>query len=90
MENIKINNPNTNLADRLWGIQLNNTHNVTIKNCDISIYDPYSAFAVYVLDSNNCSIINSSLKAEGNYFTAALFSFNSNNITIDGNSIEMS
>ncbi|HII08999.1 MAG TPA: hypothetical protein HA355_05350, partial [Methanosphaera sp.] len=88
MENIKINNPNTNLADRLWGIQLNNTHNVTIKNCDISIYDPYSAFAVYVLDSNNCSIINSSLKAEGNYFTAALFSFNSNNITIDGNSIE--
>ena len=88
MENIRIDNPNTNLADRLWGIQIKDSHNVTIKNCDISIYDPYSAFAVYVLDSSNCSIINSFLKAEGNYFTAALFSFNSTNITIDGNTIE--
>ena len=87
-EGITIDNPNTKLADRLWGIQISNSNNVTISNCDISIYDPYSAFAVYVLDSNDCKIINSSLEAKGNYFTAALFSFNSRNLLIDGNSIK--
>ena len=86
-EGITIDNPNTKLADRLWGIQISNSNNITIRNCNISIYDPYSAFAVYVLDSNDCKIINSSLKAEGSYFTAALFVFNSSNLLIDGNSI---
>ncbi len=88
IENIHISNPNTNLADRLWGIQIVNSSNITIKNCNISIYDPYSAFAVYVLNSNDCSILNSSLKAEGNYFTVALFSFNSTNLLINGSTIE--
>ncbi|MBE6512860.1 MAG: hypothetical protein E7Z75_06950, partial [Methanobrevibacter olleyae] len=87
-EGITIDNPNTKFADRLWGIQISNSNNVTISNCNISIYDPYSAFAVYVLDSNDCKIINSSLEAKGNYFTAALFSFNSRNLLIDGNSIK--
>ena len=88
IENIEISNPNTNLADRLWGIQIADSTNITIKNCNISIYDPYSAFAVYVLNSNDCRILNSSLNAEGNYFTAALFSFNSTNLLINGSSIE--
>lgn len=88
IEDLKISNPNTSLLDRLWGIQISNSNNITIKNCDISIYDPYSAFAVYVLDSDDCRIINSSLKAEGNYFTAALFSFNSTNLLINGSTIE--
>lgn len=87
-EGITIDNPNTKFADRLWGIQISNSNNVTISNCNISIYDPYSAFAVYVLDSNDCKIINSSLEAKGNYFTVALFSFNSRNLLIDGNSIK--
>ena len=86
-EKINIDNPNTKLADRLWGIQISNSNNITVRNCNISIYDPNSAFAVYVVDSNDCKIINSSLKAEGNYFTAALFVFNSSNLLIDGNSI---
>ena len=88
MENMEISNPNTNNADRLWGIQIADSTNITIKNCNISIYDPYSAFAVYVLNSNDCRILNSSLKAEGNYFTAALFSFNSTNLLINGSLIE--
>ncbi|MBO7713641.1 MAG: right-handed parallel beta-helix repeat-containing protein [Methanobrevibacter sp.] len=87
-EGITIDNPNTKLADRLWGIQISRSNNVTISNCNISIYDPYSAFAVYILDSNDCKIINSSLAAEGNYFTAALFVFNSSNLLIDGNTIK--
>ncbi|MBQ3473674.1 MAG: right-handed parallel beta-helix repeat-containing protein [Methanobrevibacter sp.] len=88
IENIAIVNPNTGLADRLWGIQISKSNNVTIKNCNISIYDPYSAFAIYVLDSNDCKIIGNSLEAKGDYFTVALFSFNSTNILIDGNSIK--
>ena len=87
-EGITIDNPNTKLADRLWGIKISGSNNVTISNCNISIYDPYSAFAVYILDSNDCKIINSSLEAKGNYFTAALFSFNSSNLLIDGNTIK--
>ncbi|WP_296870198.1 Ig-like domain-containing protein [uncultured Methanobrevibacter sp.] len=87
-EGITIDNPNTKLVDRLWGIQISNSNNVTLSNCNISIYDPYSAFAIYVLDSDDCKIINNSLEAKGNYFTAALFSFNSSNLLIDGNSIK--
>ncbi len=88
IENITIANPNINLSDRLWGIQISKSNNVTIKDCNISIYDPYSAFAVYVLDSNDCKVINNSLEAKGDYFTVALFSFNSTNLLIDGNSIK--
>ena len=88
IENIVINNPNGDNSDRLWGIQISNSNNITIRNCNISIYDPYSAFAIYVLDSNDCKIINNSLEVKGNYFTVALFSFNSTNLLIDGNSIK--
>ncbi len=88
IENITINNPNTILDDRLWGIQISKSNNVTVKGCNISIYDPYSSFAIYVLDSDDCKIINNSLEAKGNYFTVGLFSFNSTNLLIDGNSIK--
>ena len=87
MENLTINNPNLNNMDRMWGIQLNGVSNVTIKNCNISIYDPFSAFAIYILDSSNCSVINNILDAKGNYFTATILSFNSTNLYIDGNSL---
>ena len=49
VDNITIANPNTKLVDRLWGIQVNNASNVTVQNCNISIYDPYSAYAIYLL-----------------------------------------
>ena len=88
IENITINNPNLKNMDRLWGIQLNGVSNVTIQNCNISICDPYSAFAIYILDSSNCSVINNILDANGNYFTAAILSFNSTNLYIDGNTIK--
>ena len=87
IDNIKISNPNNNLKDRLWGIQLNGVNNVTIKNCDISICDPYSAYAIYILESSNCNIVNNTLEAKGNYFTVALLSFNSKNINVEGNTI---
>lgn len=87
-ENVSIDNPNTNLADRLWGIQISNSNRVTIRNCNISIYDPNSAFAIYVLDSKDCNIINNILEAEGNYFTAAIISFNSTNLNVTGNSLK--
>ena len=88
IENITINNPNSKLADRLWGIQISKSNNITIKDCNIAIYDPYSAFAIYILDSDDCKIINNSLEAKGDYFTVGLFSFNSTNLLIDGNSIK--
>ena len=88
IDNIKIYNPNHDVKDRLWGIQVNGTDNVTIKNCDISINDIYSAYAIYLLEASNCSVINNTLAARGNYFTAAILSFNSRNILIDGNIIK--
>ena len=84
-ENITIINPNVGNVDRLWGIQLNNVTGVTIQNCNISINDPYSAFAIYILDSSNCSVINNILDARGDYFTAAILSFNSRDLFIHGN-----
>ena len=86
-ENINITNPNKKLSDRMWGIQISGSNNVTVRNCSISIYDPNSAFAIYVLDSNACKILNNSLEAVGDYFTAALFSFNSTNLLVDGNTL---
>ena len=88
IDGIKIYNPNHDVKDRLWGIQVNGVNNVTIKNCDISINDTYSAYAIYLLEASNCSVINNTLVARGNYFTAAILSFNSRNILIDGNIIK--
>ena len=88
IEGIKIYNPNHDVKDRLWGIQVNGVNNVTIKNCDISINDTYSAYAIYLLDASNCSVINNTLEARGNYFTVAILSFNSRDILIDGNTIK--
>ena len=85
IENITISNPNLNNMDRLWGIQVNGVNNVTIQNCSISIYDPYSAYAIYLLEASNCTIVNNTLEARGNYFTVAVLSFNSHNIFLDGN-----
>ena len=87
-ENITISNPNLNNMDRMWGIQINGVNNVTVQNCDISIYDSYSAFAIYILDASNCTILNNSLEARGNYFTVAVLSFNSHNVFLDGNSLK--
>ena len=87
IKNIKISNPNTSLKDRLWGIQVNGVNDVIIQDCDISINDPYSAYAIYLLEASNCTIINNVLEARGNYFTVALLSFNSRDIFIDGNTL---
>ena len=88
VDNITIDNPNTGNADRLWGIQINNVSGVTIQNCNISIFDPYSAFAIYILDSSNCNVINNNLEAKGNYFTSAILSFNSRDLNIVGNTLK--
>lgn len=87
IENITITNPNLNDMDRLWGIQVNGSNNVTVQNCNISIYDSFSAFGVYILDSSNCKVINNILDVKGNYFTSAILAFNSTNLLITGNSI---
>ena len=88
IEGIKIYNPNHDVKDRLWGIQVNGVKNVTIKDCDFSINDTSSAYAIYLLEASNCRIINNTLEARGNYFTAAILSFNSRDILIDGNVIK--
>ena len=88
IENIEISNPNKNNVLKSWGIQLNEVQNVTIKNCNISIYDPDCAYAIYLFNSSNCNIINNDLEAKGNYLTAAILSFASKNIFIDGNTLK--
>ena len=85
VDNITIANPNTKLVDRLWGIQVNNASNVTVQNCNISIYDPYSAYAIYLLHANGCNLINNTLEARGNYLTSAILLYNSNGTNILGN-----
>ena len=88
IENIEITNSNKNNVLKSWGIQLNEVQNVTIKNCNISIYDPDCAYAIYLFNSSDCNIINNNLEAKGNYLTAAILSFVSKNIFIDGNTLK--
>ena len=88
IDNIQIYNPNHDVKDRLWGIQVNGVKNVTIQNCNISINDTFSAYAIYLLEASNCTVVNNTLEARGNYFTVALLSFNSKDILIDGNIIK--
>ena len=88
IEDIEISNPNKNNVLKSWGIQLNEVKNVTIKNCNISIYDPDCAYAIYLFNSSDCNIINNNLEAKGNYLTAAILSFASKNIFIDGNTLK--
>ena len=88
IEDIEISNPNKNNVLKSWGIQLNEVENVTVKNCNISIFDPDCAYAIYLFNSSNCNIINNYLEAKGNYLTAAILSFCSKNILIDGNTLK--
>ena len=88
IEDIEISNPNKNNVLKSWGIQLNEVQNVTIKNCNISIFDPDCAYAIYILNSSACNIINNNLEAKGNYLTAAILSFCSRDILIDGNTLK--
>ena len=88
IEDIEISNPNENKVLKSWGIQLDEVENITVKNCNISVYDPDCAYAIYLFNSSNCNIINNNLEAKGDYLTAAILSFCSKNILIDGNNLK--
>ena len=85
IEDLTILNPNKVNAERVWGIQVKEASNVTIKNCHIFTFDSYCAYAIYLLDSSDINIIDNYLETKGNYLTAAILSFNSKNVLIEGN-----
>ncbi len=70
-ENLKIRN---NKAERLnaWGILIYKVSGATVLNCDIEVYDPNAAYAIYVVESDGVDVLNNNLSSTGNYLTYTL------------------
>ena len=74
IENLKIRN---NKADRInaWGVHVYRVAGVTVSNCDIEVYDPNAAYAIYVVESSDVDVLNNNLSSSGNYLTYTLLAY---------------
>ena len=71
IENLVIRN---NKASRLnaWGVLVYNVAGATVTNCDIEVFDPNAAYAIYVVESTDVDVINNRLFSSGDYLTYTL------------------
>lgn len=71
LENLFIRN---NHSSRLnaWGVLVYRISGATVKNCDIEVYDPNAAYAVYVVEASDVDVINNTLSSRGDYLTYTL------------------
>ena len=74
IENIIIKN---NKASRLnaWGILVYKVAGATVTNCDIEVYDPNAAYAIYVVEASDVDVINNRLFSSGDYLTYTLLAY---------------
>ena len=93
IENMVIRN---NKASRLnaWGILVYDVVGATVTNCDIEVYDPNAAYAIYVVESTDVDVINNRLFSSGDYLTYTLLvyaadycKFENNNISTSGTGV---
>ena len=74
IENLVIKN---NKASRLnaWGILVYKVAGATITNCDIEVYDPNAAYAIYVVEASDVDVIHNKLFSSGDYLTYTLLAY---------------
>ncbi len=86
IENITIKN---NKADRLnaWGVHVFRISGATIANCDIEVYDPNAAYAIYVVESTDVDVLNNKLFSSGNYLTYTLLAYGVEDCNFTNNTI---
>ena len=71
LENLKIINNESSRVNS-WGIVVYKVFGATIKNCDIEVWDPNAAYAIYVVESSSVDVLNNKLFSSGNYLTYTL------------------
>lgn len=71
LENLVIRN-NESSRINSWGVVAYKVFGATIKNCDIEVYDPNAAYAIYVVESSNVDVLNNKLYSNGVYLTYTL------------------
>lgn len=87
IENIKINNKNTNRLNA-WGILVYRSVGVTLFNNSITVYDPNAAYAVYVLESECVDVLNNNLfSSASHYLTYTLLGLSVMDCRFEGNTI---
>jgi len=74
IENLIIKNRNSTRVND-WGILVYRVFGATIKNCDIDVYDPNAAYAIYVVESSSIDVIGNTLSSEGVYLTYTLLAY---------------
>ena len=74
IENLVIRNRN---ASRLnaWGILVYKVAGATVTNCDIEVYDPNAAYAIYVVEASDVDVIGNKLFSSGDYLTYTLLAY---------------
>ena len=71
IENLTIINDKASRVDA-WGVVIYKVAGATVTNCDIKVYDPQAAYAIYVVESSDIDIINNKLYSSGDYLTYTL------------------
>ena len=71
LENLVIRNNESSKLNS-WGVVAYKVFGATIKNCDIEVFDPNAAYAIYVVESSNVDVLNNHLYSSGNYLTYTL------------------
>ncbi len=87
VENLVIRN---NKASKLnaWGLLVYKVRGATILNCDIQVFDPNAAYAIYVVESTDVDVINNTLFSSGNYLTYTLLAYSVDDCKFINNTIK--
>ena len=71
IENLTIINDKASRVNA-WGVVIYKVAGATVTNCDIKVYDPKAAYAIYVVEASDIDIINNTLYSSGDYLTYTL------------------
>ena len=87
VENLIIKN---NKSSRLnaWGVLVYRVFGAKVLNCNIEVYDPNAAYAIYVVESTDVDVINNTLFSSGDYLTYTLLAYTVDECNFINNTIK--
>ena len=87
LENLTIKNQKSNKLNA-WGILVYQVFGAKILNCNIEVYDPNAAYAIYVVESTDVDVINNTLFSSGEYLTYTLLVYTVDDSNFINNTIK--
>ena len=87
VENLTIKNQKSSKLNA-WGILVYKVFGAKILNCNIEVYDPNAAYAIYVVESTDVDVINNTLFSSGDYLTYTLLVYNVDDSKFINNTIK--